>query len=107
MLQEIQPGELREWLIRTPEEFLILDVREDYEYEYGHLPSINIPSGEIALRHHEVPRHIPVVCLCRSGTRSSQVARYLISEHGFTRILSLRGGLLAWLAEVDPTFKLY
>lgn len=107
MLQEIQPGELREWLIRRPGEFLILDVREEYEYEYGHLPSLHIPSGEIALRHHEVPRHLPVVCLCRSGSRSSQVVRYLIREHSFSHIYSLRGGLLAWQAEVEPEFKLY
>ena len=47
-----------------------------------------------------------VVVYCRSGARSEQVARYLM-QNGFEHVLNLRGGVLGWREEVDPSLPTY
>ena len=47
-----------------------------------------------------------VLVYCRSGGRSEQVARYLM-QNGFEQVLNLRGGILGWRQEVDPSLPTY
>jgi phage shock protein E len=84
-------------LMNDPEVFLI-DVREPYEYEAGHIPGITlIPMGDIASRLNEIPTDKEVIITCRSGNRSGQVADYLRAQ-GFTNVHNMEGGILAWEA---------
>jgi rhodanese-related sulfurtransferase len=53
---------------------------------------------------NEVPDNIcqidktkQVIVHCRSGKRSASVIQYLESNHGFTNLYNLEGGILAWL----------
>jgi rhodanese-related sulfurtransferase len=76
---------------------LILDVREpeEYEGELGRIAgSVLIPLGDLQARLDEVPR-VPVVTVCRGGTRSARAAAQLLAS-GRTAVRSLRGGMLAW-----------
>lgn len=107
MYSEISPLELKQVLDTSAENLMLLDVREPYEYEYGHLPALNIPLGELADRLEEIPRTGNVVVYCRAGSRSMQAIRYLASEHGYTNLMNLRGGLLGWKLEVDPEIAVY
>lgn len=107
MWSEISPLELKEILETSPGSLTLLDVREPYEYEYGHLPALHIPLGEIADRLAEIPRTGSVVVYCRAGSRSMQAIRYLATEHGYTNLINLRGGLLGWKLEVDPEIAVY
>jgi adenylyltransferase/sulfurtransferase len=43
---------------------------------------------------------------CRSGVRSLDVAAYFIG-HGFQNVFSMRGGILAWSQEIDPSIPQY
>ncbi|MFO7664094.1 MAG: rhodanese-like domain-containing protein [Chloroflexota bacterium] len=84
-------------LMNDPEVFLI-DVREPYEYEAGHIPGITlIPMGDVASRLNEIPTDKEVIITCRSGNRSGQVADYLRAQ-GFTNVHNMEGGILAWEA---------
>jgi adenylyltransferase/sulfurtransferase len=75
----------------------LLDVREPEEYARGHLPGTtllplsNLPKGVAA-----IPRHHPVVVYCQSGRRSEQAVEQLRTQYGFTNLLSLEGGMIAW-----------
>lgn len=78
----------------------IIDVREESEYhgELGHIPgAILLPlkrlPGEI--ESLGLPRHDPVVIVCRSGVRSTTAAA-LLTGMGYTRVDNLKGGMLAW-----------
>ncbi|MDE2219956.1 MAG: molybdopterin-synthase adenylyltransferase MoeB [Gammaproteobacteria bacterium] len=83
----------------------VVDVREAYEYEAGHLDgSVNIPLGQLARRIGELPAHSPLVFVCRSGRRS-QSACELSARAGIQSVVDLEGGLLAWAAAVDPSIK--
>ncbi|MCI0544523.1 MAG: rhodanese-like domain-containing protein, partial [Actinobacteria bacterium] len=72
-----------------------LDVREPGEWALGVLEgSVLMSIGEVVDRVGEIPRDRPILCVCRSGSRSDQVARYLEAQ-GFEGVANLRGGLKA------------
>lgn len=77
--------------------FKIVDVREPDELLV--LPGIknaeNLPLGTVSSSVSKWDRSMPVVVVCRSGGRSGRAALELV-QMGFTRIASMRGGMLAW-----------
>ncbi|GAC1461450.1 MAG: molybdopterin-synthase adenylyltransferase MoeB [Steroidobacteraceae bacterium] len=91
-----------EALLRTQPPLLV-DVREPYEFNAGHLEgSRHIPLGELPRRLAEIPGNSAPVFICRSGGRSL-AACSLALEAGITSPANLEGGLQAWAREVDPT----
>lgn len=86
---------------------VLLDVREDWEYQTCHLPdSLHVPMGQIPSRLDEIPADRPVVCICHHGGRSEQVARYLAAQ-GRESVENLAGGVDAWSLRVDPGMPRY
>jgi rhodanese-related sulfurtransferase len=75
-----------------------LDVREPAEVVEGTLPgTINVPLGQLPGRVAELDPNRRVVVLCRSGGRSAHAAR-LLADGGFTDVVNLDGGMLAYSA---------
>ena len=88
---------------------LLVDVREYHEADIADLPDhgqARIPTGEFSERYGELDRGKEVVVYCRSGRRSDWAARILL-EKGYERVFNLKGGVLAWRNEVDPTLPAY
>ena len=86
---------------------LIVDVREQWEWEVGHLPgSRHIPLGDLAARIGELDTRREIVTLCHHGMRSL-AARELLMGAGFSRVKSLAGGIDRWAEEVDGTVGRY
>jgi adenylyltransferase/sulfurtransferase len=105
---EITPLELRARL-DAGDVPLLVDVREYHEAQIADLPAhdqLRIPTGEFAGRLDEVPLEAEVVLYCRSGGRSAWATAILL-QRGYERVLNLRGGVLGWRAEVDPTLRAY
>ncbi|HEY2766676.1 MAG TPA: rhodanese-like domain-containing protein [Solirubrobacteraceae bacterium] len=97
---EIDPAELVAWRMRRPE-LQIVDVRERYEREAGHIQdSGHIELTELSGRAGELDRAVPIVFYCRVGSRSGMAAQAFRAS-GF-RAHSLRGGLLRWTQEQRP-----
>ncbi|MHA7880788.1 MAG: MBL fold metallo-hydrolase [Saccharospirillum sp.] len=87
-----------EWVHQHQPEVTLLDVREANEVLEGEQriePSLLIPLSELRDRVSEVPQEKPVVCLCRSGRRSS-LAVSILKEAGYDKVANIRGGLLLW-----------
>ena len=86
-----------------------VDVREDVEFDFCHLPgSLHLPLGELPRRAAaEVRRHGPVVLLCHHGVRSGQAQAYLQQQLGYDNVLNLRGGIDAWSLRVDAGVPRY
>lgn len=75
---------------------MLLDVRQDFEYAEGHLPGArHISLPELSERLGELERQLPILVYCRSGKRSLAAAN-LLAGQGFRKIMSLKGGILAW-----------
>lgn len=82
-------------------ELNLLDVREDDEWEAGHVEgSIHIPMQQIPARLGEIDKDKPLVAVCRSGGRSAQVVSFL-RQQGY-EIDNLDGGLKSWQKEGLP-----
>ena len=80
------------------DELLIVDVRDENSYSYGHVPgAINIPSDKIF--SDGVPQQLPygkkIIVYCRSGQVSADVVEHFVTD-GY-EAYELEGGYLAWL----------
>ena len=101
-MKEITVLELRK-MKASGEKFVILDVREPYEVEVCGIGGICLPMSQLIDRIEEIPKDVPVVVHCRSGSRSCAVIDALSSRYGFSNLINLKGGIQAWQEEVDPT----
>jgi rhodanese-related sulfurtransferase len=97
-MKEISAGELKQ-LLDSKADFQLIDVREEHEFEEANLNGKLIPMGEIMDHLDEVARDKQVVVHCRSGKRSATVIGALESQHGFTNLYNLKGGILAYIEE--------
>ena len=89
-------------IMDSEEGYIILDVREQDEYDAGHIPgSILIPYTEIAEKAEEVltDKDQLILVYCRSGRRSKIAAEALV-ELGYTNIKEF-GGIIDWPYEVE------
>ena len=105
---EIGAGELKARL-DAGESIELIDVREPFEWGIANLEEYGarlIPMNQIPERLEELDPAREVVLICRSGARSMQVTQYLRGR-GYDRARNLRGGVLAWGDEVDPSFPRY
>ncbi len=105
-MKEISVSELKE-MMDQGKDFQLIDVREPNEYEFANLGGELIPLGTVADNAGKINRDKPVVIHCRSGARSGQAVRMLEQQHGFKNLHNLKGGILAWSAEIDPSIPRY
>jgi rhodanese-related sulfurtransferase len=103
---EISPAEAAA-LLRESKTRLI-DVREPWEFETARIEgSVLMPMGDVPSRaHQELDPEERLVVLCHHGIRSMNVTNWL-RQQGFEQAQSVRGGIDAWAAEVDPTVHRY
>ena len=80
------------------EDFILIDVRETYEYEEFNLGAQLIPLGEIpeAISDMKDKKDAEIIIHCRSGARSGRAQQFMMAE-GFTNVSNLEGGVLAWI----------
>lgn len=104
-MKEISVQELQE-KIENGEDFQLVDVREDFEYETSNLGGLLIPLAGILIETDKIEKDKPVVVMCRSGKRSA-VAIMQLEAQGFTNLYNLQGGILAWAQEIDPEMQVY
>lgn len=104
-MKEISVQELKQKL-DNKEDFQLIDVREDFEYEMSNLGGTLIPLGGILIESNKLDKTKPVVVMCRSGKRSAAAIMQL-EQQGFTNLYNLKGGILAWAAEIDPDLSVY
>ncbi len=91
----ITAQQLKEKLANGDGVFLV-DVRTPEEHAAGNLGGINIPLGDIDAGHFgDIPKDKEVVVYCRSGSRSAY-AQMLLAQAGFTNIINLEGGIMAF-----------
>ncbi len=84
--------------VKERDDVVVLDVREQWEYDEGHIPGVTlIPMGEVSSRLEEIPTDKEVIVTCRSGNRSGQITEFL-RQQGYDNVHNMDGGILAWEA---------
>ena len=80
---------------------LLLDVREDHEWQAGHAPqATHLPMSRIGAEVAQLPADRLIVCVCHVGARSAAVAEALTNA-GYSAA-NLAGGMDAWAAQGLP-----
>ncbi|RAW01227.1 molybdopterin-synthase adenylyltransferase MoeB [Pseudochryseolinea flava] len=105
-MKEVTVQELKE-LIDSKADFQLIDVREPHEFDICNLEGELIPQAEIPSNVDRISKDKKVVIHCRSGARSGNMVQWLEKNHGFTNLYNLKGGILAWAREIDPTMPSY
>lgn len=105
-MKEITVAELKQ-KIDNKEDFQLIDVREPFEYEMSNINGENIPLAGILIEAQKISRDKQVIIQCRSGARSAAALMQLEQKFGLTNLYNLKGGILAWAAEIDPGMQVY
>jgi rhodanese-related sulfurtransferase len=96
---DLEPKRVNE--ILAAGEAVLIDVREDYEWDAGRIGSAtHIELEHLGSRADELPKDKPVIFQCRLGTRSA-LATQAFRAAGFDAY-NMRGGLQAWADEGLP-----
>ena len=98
-MKEITATELKQ-LITNKKDFQLIDVREEYEFDEANLSGELIPMGDVMENLDKISKDKQVIIHCRSGKRSATVINALESQHGYTNLYNLKGGILAYIEEV-------
>lgn len=106
MVKEITVKELKEW-IDEKRDFQLVDVREVFETQIATIGGDLIPLGQVLQNSERIEKGKDVVIYCRSGRRSAEAILQLQNKDGFTNLYNLKGGILEWAQEIDPSIPLY
>jgi molybdopterin/thiamine biosynthesis adenylyltransferase/rhodanese-related sulfurtransferase len=105
-MHEITAKELKEKMDRG-DSFTLIDVREPYEYAIAKIPGSKlVPLASLPERLHEFDTADEIVLHCKSGMRSAKALRTMEAA-GFKKLSNLKGGVLAWSSDVDPSVPTY
>lgn len=102
LAKEICPTTAQEWIKKGA---LVVDVREKEEVEvlaYDVPDIVNIPLSVFEHRYEEIPKDREVVMVCKGGGRSLRATVFL-AHHGYTRVVNMQGGIMAWVRKGFPT----
>ncbi len=98
-MNTISAQELKQKL-DSQEDFQLIDVREEYEFEDFNIGGVNIPMDNVLDSIDKIAKDKPVVLCCKSGKRSKATLLALSKKYNFTNIYSLNGGVFGYQEEV-------
>ena len=106
-MEEITATELKQRLDQG-DDIQIIDVREDYEVAIARMPNaVHIPLAQVLSRMDEIDPNRETVVHCKMGGRSARAIEAL-QRSGFTgKLMNLKGGIIGWSNEVDPSVAKY
>ena len=90
-------------------DFLLVDVREENDYEINKIPgSVLIPKGEFLNGHalEQLPSDKQIVMHCKTGVRSAE-ALAVVKGAGYADAIHVGGGVSAWVDQIDPSQPAY
>ena len=105
-LKEITARELYDLQVKG-EPIQVIDVREPHEYQISNIGGELIPLAGVADNADAISRDKIVIVHCKVGGRSAKAIRELEEKFGYTNLYNLKGGILAYIDEVNPELTKY
>lgn len=107
LMRHFSATQLHEYLAQTDTSPMLLDVREEWEFEYCNIDgSVLIPMGELPNKLNTLDPLGDIIMICHHGIRSRQMGYYM-EQQGFKQITNLDGGVEQWAEDVDASMKQY
>src|SRR5881394_4004378 len=98
-ITEVDPGEVHELISNGHNGYVLVDVREQHEFEQAHLPgAVHVPRGHLESRIEGAApdKSERVITYCASGQRSALAANTMLKELGYENVESMTGGITLW-----------
>jgi adenylyltransferase/sulfurtransferase len=105
-VKEITVKELYNWQV-LGKKFQLIDVREPHEYSIVNIGGELIPLSTVADNVNKIDKEIDVVVYCKAGARSKKAILELEEKFGFRNLYNLKGGIIAYIDEVQPELTKY
>jgi molybdopterin/thiamine biosynthesis adenylyltransferase/rhodanese-related sulfurtransferase len=105
-IKEITPKELYDLQVKG-EAYQLIDVREPYEYDIVNIGAALIPLSTVTENAGKIKKDQKVILHCKMGGRSAKAIRELEDKFGFDNLYNLKGGILAYIDEVQPELTKY
>jgi sulfur-carrier protein adenylyltransferase/sulfurtransferase len=103
---EIEVKEVKAKLDRG-DDFVLIDVREPHEYQIANIAGAKlVPLGQVPQHLNEFDKNADIVIHCKSGMRSAKACG-IFRQAGFQHVRNMKGGILAWSDQVDPSVPKY
>ncbi|HSW96564.1 MAG TPA: rhodanese-related sulfurtransferase [Candidatus Saccharimonadales bacterium] len=111
----LSADKLHEWIVKKRDDFVIVDMRNDYEHKSGHFAGAVLPNIET---FRDLPKAIPqlrqyegktIVTVCTGGVRCEKASGFLI-KNGFKDVYQLKDGIVTYMEKYpnqDFKGKLY
>lgn len=104
---EVSVQDLKRALDEASLNIKVIDVRDPEECQITRIQNVtNIPLGALPQRYGELDPNQSIYVHCRNGVRSMKAVKFL-KEKGFKSVKSVRGGLSAWVDEIDVNLPKY
>lgn len=104
-VRRLAPADLDRLLKSPAAAPLLIDVREDYEWDAGHLQgAVHVPLGRLPQHLAQLAPDSDPVFICRSGMRSLSACALALRAR-VRSPANLEGGMKRWAAEIDPTIE--
>jgi len=104
-MKEVTVSELKK-MRDEKADFQLIDVREAHELEICEIGGEHIPMGDVMDNLGKISKDKQVVIHCRSGARSGAICQALETQ-GYNNVYNLKGGIIAWANEIDPSLTKY
>lgn len=95
-MHQLTVAELKTWT-DGGRDFLLVDIREEWERELYNIGGVHIPMGELTGRQQSLPKEKDIVLYCEKGIRSV-IAIQRLEAAGYSNLYNLSGGMKAWRA---------
>jgi molybdopterin/thiamine biosynthesis adenylyltransferase len=98
-IKEVDPSEVHELISNGHNGYVVVDVREQHEFEQAHLPgAVHVPRGHLESRIEGAApdKSQRVITYCASGQRSALAANTMLKELGYEQVESMTGGITLW-----------
>jgi len=99
-MNTISPQELK-IKINNNDSFLLVDIREDYEYEDFNIGGINVPFDQVFSSLNKFDADMPIIFICNTGKKSRAIIHTIKRKLQLENVYSLDRGITGYAAEID------
>ena len=103
----ISPVQLKELIDSSNNDFQLIDIRDEYEFDICCIGGEKINMYSITDNLDKLSREKKIIIYCRTGSRSATIVSLLEKNFSFKNVYNLDGGIMKWRQDVDPSIKEY